>query len=76
MEMQKLLEFRSDPSYSCNIVNNTTAGLDISKIDLNLILNIREYFKSNIKRKIKYSFLFNKYLEEENGKWMSWELHW
>ena len=56
-----------DTSYANNVITNAKSALDLNKIDLQLIPNLKNYLKVNLKKLIKYSFLFITYEEEVNG---------
>lgn len=66
-----MVQFRTDPTYLHNLSINAESSMDLNKIDIQLIPDIRSYFKSNLNRKIRYNFLFNRYIEVTNGEWMS-----
>lgn len=63
----EFLNIRTDPTYAYNIVNNTRSAMDVHKIDFDMVMNVREYFRSVLTRMCKYKFLFNRYTEVIDG---------
>lgn len=53
-----------DKSYIFTNCYTYRSSLDIDKLDVSLIANIREYIYKNMKQLIKYSFLADKQILE------------